>query len=305
MYCGVPMIVPGERRAGRRRQRPDAGWRSVAADASASSRLRVAPSTFASPQSMTSTSPKSPSMMFSGFRSRWITPLLCAKATASQTFWKMVSSAGSGYFCTVAVGALGACSSSTFFKRDAAHELHRVERLTVLIHAQLVDGDDVRVLELAGDLRLVDEAREVVGRRAVEHHLHRHAALRWRLRCASRIAPMPPCATTPPMSYFFSRSNSSGSSRCTAAALGASETSGGGMRLHAGAARWSPRRSGFSGSAKAACDSVTGWPLTKVPLLLPRSSMSDVIVIDRELRVPPRDQLDLDLHLAPGSRPMT
>jgi hypothetical protein len=39
----------------------------------------------ASPQSSTCTSPNSPSMMLSGFRSRWITPLLWAKATASQT----------------------------------------------------------------------------------------------------------------------------------------------------------------------------------------------------------------------------
>ena len=63
---------------------------------------------------MTSTLPKSPSMMFSGFRSRWITPLLCAKAMASQTFWKMVSSAGNGYFFTVSTTPC-AKSSSTFF----------------------------------------------------------------------------------------------------------------------------------------------------------------------------------------------
>ena len=109
---------------------------------------------------MTSTSPKSPSMMFSGLRSRWMTPLLCAKARASQTFWKMVSSAGSGYFFTVAATPC-ARSSSTFFKRDAADHLHRVEKLALLIDAELVDGDDVRVVELAGDLRLLDEAQHV------------------------------------------------------------------------------------------------------------------------------------------------
>ena len=48
---------------------------------------------------------------------------------------------------------------------------------------------------------------------------------------ASRIAPMPPCAITPPMSYFFSRRNSAGSNRFTAAVLGASDTSGGLRRL--------------------------------------------------------------------------
>jgi len=35
-------------------------------------------STLASPQSMTWTSPKAPTMTFSGFRSRWMTPLLWA-----------------------------------------------------------------------------------------------------------------------------------------------------------------------------------------------------------------------------------
>ena len=39
----------------------------------------------ASPQSITYTSPKSPTITFSGFRSRWITPLRCANATASHT----------------------------------------------------------------------------------------------------------------------------------------------------------------------------------------------------------------------------
>jgi hypothetical protein len=34
--------------------------------------------TLASPQSMTWTSPKLPTMMFDGFKSRWITPRACA-----------------------------------------------------------------------------------------------------------------------------------------------------------------------------------------------------------------------------------
>ena len=42
-----------------------------------------------------------------------MTPLLCAKASASHTFWKIVSSAGSGYFFTVS-GTPSARSSSTF-----------------------------------------------------------------------------------------------------------------------------------------------------------------------------------------------
>ena len=38
----------------------------------------------ATPQSMTRTSPKDPTITFSGFRSRWMTPWAWAKATASQ-----------------------------------------------------------------------------------------------------------------------------------------------------------------------------------------------------------------------------
>ena len=38
----------------------------------------VRPTTFASPQSMTNTSPKSPTITFSGLRSRCTTPRLCA-----------------------------------------------------------------------------------------------------------------------------------------------------------------------------------------------------------------------------------
>ena len=43
------------------------------------------PTSGATPQSSTSTSPNSPTITFSGFRSRWMTPCACANATASQT----------------------------------------------------------------------------------------------------------------------------------------------------------------------------------------------------------------------------
>ncbi len=47
---------------------------------------------FATPQSSRYTSPKSPSMMLAGLRSRWSTPRECAKSTAMQTDEKAVSS---------------------------------------------------------------------------------------------------------------------------------------------------------------------------------------------------------------------
>jgi hypothetical protein len=45
---------------------------------------------------MTSTSPNAPTITFSGFRSRWITPCACANATASHTRWNTRSRSASG-----------------------------------------------------------------------------------------------------------------------------------------------------------------------------------------------------------------
>ena len=84
MYVGVPIVAPAR-----------------VCSASSSDRLVCTasavemssrPTTFASPQSITSTSPNSPTMMLGGFRSRWITPREWAKATPSHTFRKISSS---------------------------------------------------------------------------------------------------------------------------------------------------------------------------------------------------------------------
>jgi hypothetical protein len=48
---------------------------------------------FARPQSMTTVSPNAPTRTFCGLRSRWITPWLCAYATASLTASKCGKSA--------------------------------------------------------------------------------------------------------------------------------------------------------------------------------------------------------------------
>jgi hypothetical protein len=50
----------------------------VVASGSASAPAPGPDSTFASPQSITWTSPNFPTMTFAGFRSRWMTPLECA-----------------------------------------------------------------------------------------------------------------------------------------------------------------------------------------------------------------------------------
>ncbi|MFO0848788.1 MAG: hypothetical protein U0871_09575 [Gemmataceae bacterium] len=79
MYAGVPSTRP----AAVRPSRP--AGQSSAAPAGAGASAAGADSTFASPQSITWTSPNAPTITLAGFRSRWITPRLWAKATAKHT----------------------------------------------------------------------------------------------------------------------------------------------------------------------------------------------------------------------------
>ncbi len=60
----------------------------------------------------------------------------------------------------------------------AFHELHRVENLVAFIHPELMHRDDVRMLELRGDLCLFDEAQQIGFRLAGELHFHGDRALR-------------------------------------------------------------------------------------------------------------------------------
>ena len=69
MYAGVPSALPGKVSD----EPPDEGA-SVCSPTEGSAR----PTALANPQSTTSASPCSPTMMFAGFRSRWITPRECA-----------------------------------------------------------------------------------------------------------------------------------------------------------------------------------------------------------------------------------
>ena len=76
MYDGVPSTEPGRDSIAadplRKVQTADAS--PLARIAFSSSATPPWSSTLAKPQSMTCTSPKLPTMMFDGFRSRWITP---------------------------------------------------------------------------------------------------------------------------------------------------------------------------------------------------------------------------------------
>ncbi len=101
MYCGVPITEPSSvftppaLGSGICAARGPEYWIAAAGPDEMVGTWCGVLNSFASPQSMTSTSPNSPTMMFSGLRSRWMMPLLCAKAMASHTLRKMVSSRSS------------------------------------------------------------------------------------------------------------------------------------------------------------------------------------------------------------------
>ncbi len=75
------------------------------------------------------------------------------------------------------VRILGAEQLEHPLQRNAPHQLHRVKRFSVRVDAQLMHGDDIRMLELRGDLRLLAKAIVRGGLRVIEHQLHRHLPL--------------------------------------------------------------------------------------------------------------------------------
>ena len=76
MYAGVPSTLPGRDRSPLRAECVVATipWRASDGDPASPPRVESLVSTLARPQSITWTSPNDPTMMFDGFRSRWITP---------------------------------------------------------------------------------------------------------------------------------------------------------------------------------------------------------------------------------------
>ena len=100
MYEGVPSACPATVASGER----------INCDSCAISRARMSfwPRALARPQSSTTVSPNSPTMTFSGLRSRCTTPRAWAYATAWQMSAKWLSSLSRS-------AAVLACSS-TFFK---------------------------------------------------------------------------------------------------------------------------------------------------------------------------------------------
>lgn len=76
---------------------------------------------------------------------------------------------------------------------DSVHELHRVKDLIVLVHAQLVERDDPRVLEPRHDPGLGHKPRHTVLVGRVQHHFHRHRAFGRGLARAENRSHRPIC----------------------------------------------------------------------------------------------------------------
>ena len=105
--------------------------------------------TLAMPKSVTFTRSPASIMMFAGLMSRWTTLFLWAKSRASAT-WAPIEAARSSRQL-----ALG----DHLLEAHPVDELHGQVAQAVGV-ADVVDGDDVRVLELGRDLRLALEAVE-------------------------------------------------------------------------------------------------------------------------------------------------
>jgi len=66
-------------------------------------------------------------------------------------------------------------------QRRPLDHFHGVENLIVFIDAQFVEGHDIRMFELAGNLRFLDEAHQCLRPGIRQHHFHRDGAPRRRL----------------------------------------------------------------------------------------------------------------------------
>src|SRR5262249_44668588 len=107
------------------------------------------PITLARPQSITTVSPRSPTRMFAGLRSRWITPRRWACAMAS------IAASTAGHRVGPPRG--GGPPAHTWRGRPPPPPPHDVERPAVDHHAGVVERDDRWMLEPRGELDLARE----------------------------------------------------------------------------------------------------------------------------------------------------
>ncbi len=105
-----------------------------------------------------------------------MTPRLWANATAWLMSTRMRSSRPEGELAACRLVA-GGEPAQDLRQADAVDQLHGEEEVATPVGADVVHRDDAGVLELAGDLRLLDEALALERVALPEHHLHRHRAV--------------------------------------------------------------------------------------------------------------------------------
>ena len=108
----------------------------------------VGSNAFASPKSSTFTVPSARTLMFAGFRSRWMMPCSCAASRASAICFAMGSASSSRH------GA----ARQPLRQILALDEFHHEGRDAVGV-LQPVDGRDVRMIQRGEDLRFALEPR--------------------------------------------------------------------------------------------------------------------------------------------------
>ena len=107
---------------------------------------------FASPKSSTFTVPSGRTLMFAGFRSRWMIPCSCAASSASAICFAIGSASSSGIDpCAMRCGEV--------FTLDEFHD----EGLDAVGVLQPVDRRDVRMIQRGEDFRFALEAGQPVG----------------------------------------------------------------------------------------------------------------------------------------------
>lgn len=94
----------------------------------------------------------------------------CAKATASQTFWKMVRREANRITTERRRIACGQIVQN-LEKGNALHQLHGIEDSTIFVHAELVDWNDAGMFKASRDARFANEALLIPGIARVEKDL--------------------------------------------------------------------------------------------------------------------------------------
>ncbi len=135
---------------------------------------------FASPKSSTFASPRSVTKMFAGLRSRCTMPARCAASSASAICSPRVN--------TLSIG-IGLPPIAYFSVRPCSRSMTR-KRLAV-VHADVVDGADVRMVERRGRPSLALEALQRLGARRGLLRAGTSAPRAGRARCPRPRRPRP------------------------------------------------------------------------------------------------------------------